>query len=128
MSAGQFKIGRYGASYNMVDVQIHPIRIQPETNDAEAQTTPPVSNVDAGTAINNPISAIISRGKRARGLSPRTITLRNISGLPEGYLDDSVTRIPALTLDFYNACTPGTEVNYLGGVWQVVGRSPESAD
>jgi len=128
MSAGAFKIGRYAADYNQTTVQIHPIRIQPETNDAEAipavGTT--VTNLDAGSALNNPISAVVSQGRRALGLTPRLITLKNVSGLPATYIEGSVTRIPALTQDFYNACIPGTEVDYLGGTWEVVGRSPES--
>lgn len=128
MSAGNFTSAVYRADYNTTTVQFHPIRVQPETLLAEAQGTVNVQNASAVGTINNPISAVCSIGDRGRGLKPRTVNLRIGGTPPTGYSATSRTTIPALTPEFYEACLPGVDVDYLGTTWVVVGRSPESAD
>lgn len=127
MSAGNFTTGIYQADYNQTTLQFHPIRVQPETLEAEAQSAPPVTNVAAGTPVNNPISAVTSRGRRAKGLNPRKVFIKVIGTPPTGYSTNSTTVIPALTPDFYTACVTGVAVTYLGADWEVTGRSPEFA-
>jgi hypothetical protein len=126
MSAGAFLTSRYTASY--LATAIHPIRVQPETVAAVTVGGTPVANTAPTGAINNPISAIVSRGRRARGLTPRLVRLRLVTGTPPGgYLPGSVTLIPALTEAFFSACNVGTNVTYITGTWVVVGRTPERA-
>lgn len=126
MSAGSFVLSRYQASY--ATTQIHPIRVQPETVSAATTDTTPVPNSAPTGAVNNPISAVVSRSRRSRGLLPRVIRLRLTTGTPAGgYIAGSVTVIPALTETFYNACPVGKTVTYLGATWTVVGRSAEIA-
>jgi len=120
MSAGQFELSRYEASYGE---EIHPIRIQPETATAAIGGTN--NNPPAGAATN-PISAVVSAGRRSKGLNPRLVSLRApATGQPAGYLANGLTVIPALTEAFFNAAVAGAEVTYLGSTYTVVGRSPE---
>lgn len=123
MSAGAFVISSYRASYNTD--QIHPIRIQPETLAASANST---ANNAPSDPANSPISAVVSRGKRSKGLIPRTVTIRlNEDQILTGYLPRSITTIPVLLPATFAAWTTGSEVDYLGAVWTIVGRSQEEA-
>jgi hypothetical protein len=126
MSAGSFSLTRYASSYNPAN--IHPIRVQPETLLAVTIGATPVTNTVPTGAVNNPISAIVSRSKRSRGLMPRSIRIR-LTGtpVPATYAAGSVTTIPVLQEAFYNACALGVTITYLGSTWTVVGRSPELA-
>ena len=128
MSAGAFVRTRYAATYG-AGTNIHPIRVQPETLDlviATQENTPPVGN------INNPISAIASRGKRARGLRPRMVALRApATGQPTGYLANGITLVPCLNETIYAAAEGAdsdTEVTYLGvATYTVAYVLPEEA-
>jgi len=128
MSAGAFTRTRYAASYG-AGTAIHPIRVQPETLDlviATNENTPPVGNV------TNPISAIVSRGKRARGLRPRMVALRApATGQPTGYLANGITLVPLLNETIYNAAETAdadTEVTYQGvATYTVAYVLPEEA-
>lgn len=123
MSAGVFTRSKYEATYGTPPNQIHPIRVQPETIAAEIDSTP---NDPPTGDITVPISAIISRGKRAKGLIPRIVTLQlPATGQPTGYKAGSIVRIPALTPAFYAAATPGAECTYLGVTCTVVSASNE---
>ena len=126
MSAGSFTLSRYGASY--LATAVHPIRVQTETLLAVTIGGTPVTNAAPTGVVNNPISAVVSNGRRARGLTPRAIRIR-LTGtpIPANYIAGSVTLIPALTAAFYAACTVGTTITYLGSTWTVVGQIPELA-
>lgn len=125
MSAGRFIRSRYAASY-ATPAPIHPIKVQPETEDASIGGT---TNAAPGGAITNPISAVTSRGKRERGLKPRTITIQMPGdGQPAGYTPFGTTTIPALTQAFYDLAVPGTTINYLSTDCEVIGRSAEEAE
>lgn len=120
MSAGAFVIARYEASYA---ANIHPIRVQPETL---AAAIGGVDNDSPAGVVNNPISVTSSKGRRSRGLVPRTVTLRAPTDTPpDGYLPNGLTTIPALTEAFFTAAVAGAEVTYLGTTYTVVGRAPE---
>lgn len=113
MSNGQFTRTRYSADYGDGSA-IHPIRVQPETIDLVVGTNgndPPVA------AVTNPISAVVSRGKRARGLRPRLIALRTpTASPPTGMLPGGITLVPALNKTIYTAAESAdddTEVTYL---------------
>lgn len=124
MSAGLFQLSRYAAVYNAS--AIHPIRVQPETIAMSTIGTPAVTNAAPTGAVNNPISAIVSRSNRSRGLIPRRVRLRYATGtLPTGYDTRSVTVIPILNATFAGAVSIGTQVTYLGATWTVVGVIPE---
>lgn len=126
MSAGSFSLSRYGASY--LATAVHPIRVQAETLLAVTIGGTPVTNAPPAGAVNNPISAVVSNGRRSRGLTPRSIRIR-LTGtpVPATYSPGSVTTLPALTAAFFAACTVGTTLTYLGSTWTVVGQLPELA-
>jgi hypothetical protein len=112
MSAGEFLKARYQASYQQN--RIHPIRIQPETAQL---TVGGVVNALPADAINTPISALVGRGRRSRGLIVRTVTIKAPTDTPPaGYQPGGLTTIPCLTEEFFNACDAAdstTEVIYL---------------
>lgn len=124
MSSGSFTIVGYAATYNAT--QVHPIRIQPETlnltvtiggdpvgNDAE-----PVGN------INNPISAVVSNGRRSKGLNARLIRVTFGDGPPTGYAVNSTIALPALNPALL-AAPEGATGSYLDTPITVVGTTPE---
>jgi len=126
MSAGRFTRSRYDASYATA---IHPIRVQPETLAFASQSDPPtLNNAPTGT-ITNPISALVTLGKRARGLRPRSVTVQLKDGEtpPTGYVAGSIARVPILREGLYDELQVGDDATYLGVDWQVIGKSPEEA-
>lgn len=125
MSAGRFTRTKYQATYGG-GTNIHPIRCQPETLDATGNGE--TNNPPAG-ALTNPISAQISRGKRAKGLTPRYVTIQfPEDDPPEGYKPLGITRIPCLTEPFFEAQVTGGIIQYLGVNCEVVSTTVESAD
>lgn len=120
MSAGVFRKSKYLASYD--GTSIHPIRVQPET---ESLQIGGVTNAPPEGNINNPIPAVISRGRRARGLVPRAVSLQAPAEPPTGYKPLGITRVPCLNEAIFEAALIATEttaVNYLGVAgWKVVG-------
>lgn len=124
MSSGVFVRAKYQATYGG-GTNIHPIRVQPETLDAVGNSE---TNDEPAGAINNPISAQISKGRRAKGLTPRYITIQfPLTGQPAGYKAGGITRIPALTEPFFEAQVTGATINYLGVDCEVVSTTAEEA-
>lgn len=124
MSAGLFTIARYAANYGDAD-QIHPIRVQPETLEADIGG---VLNGSSALELTSPISATVSRSTRALGLHARVIFARLTGTAPTGYAAGSLIRIPALSEAFFNAAAiPGTSMTYLGTTWRITGVRAEVA-
>lgn len=116
MSAGQFVISSYLASYD--GASVHPIRIQPET--LAAQLNPVV------LAPTSPISARVSGGKRTLGLIARKIVLRDdVTTPPDGYQPSGRLVIPILSPIDFDSLTKGSTLTYLGIDMVVVGKIPE---
>lgn len=124
MSAGSFGLAGYRASYNTAN--IHPIRIQSETLGLEITIggTTVTNNGEDAAEINNPISAVVSRGNRALGLNARRITIKFTDSPPTGYLTNSPIAIAALNPALLSA-PKGATGTYQGRVVQVVSTSPE---
>lgn len=124
MSAGAFVNSRYRASY-AAPIQIHPIRVQPETLAAEIDG---LSNDPPTDAVNNPIIANSTGSRRANGLTARRIRLQLplATTPPTGYRPGSITTIPVLQPALFALAQKGVACNYLGVVWTVVGRIAES--
>jgi len=122
MSAGVFINTLYLASYGG-GTNVHPIKVQPETLAANSGTE---DNDASALDQTSPISAVVSRSRRSRGLNARLIYLQLTGTAPTGYAPGSKTRIPALTIAFYNeAILAGAEITYLGTTWKVIGSSEE---
>jgi len=124
MSAGNFVTSRYRASYAS-PIQIHPIRVQPETLLAEIDG---LANAATTDAINNPIVAAATGSRRSNGLKARRVRLQLPVGTtpPAGYRANGITTIPALQPAFFALATKGAVCRYLGVDWVVVGRVAES--
>ena len=126
MSAGSFSLTRYEASY--ATGQIHPIRVQPETVALALTSDSTTTNAAPSGSVTNPISALVSRGARQRGLKPRKVTIRVTGTPPTGYESGSTVTLPILNEDLFAELNAGVSVNYLGTTWEVLGRTPEEAD
>lgn len=124
MSAGSFVNSRYEATYD--PSMVHPIRVQPETLDLTVTLASGSTANEATTvAINNPISASVSKGRRAIGLNARLIRVKFTGTLPTGYLANSVITLPAINPNLLTA-PKGATGTYLGVPIEVVGTSPET--
>jgi len=125
MSAGAFTVVPYRASYNTE--QIHPLRIQPETQDLAVLIGGTNQlNTPEEVATNNPISAVISRGRRSKGLNARLIRVRFTAAPPTGYQVNGTLTLPAINPALLGAPN-GATGTYLGIAIEVVGTSPETA-
>jgi len=113
MSNGQFTRTRYSADYG-AGTAIHPIRVQPETITLTIATN--ANDAPTGN-VTNPISAVVSRGKRSRGLRPRLIALRTpATNPPTGMFPGGITIVPALNKTIFAAAESAdddTDVTYL---------------
>lgn len=124
MSAGLFIASRYEASYGD-GLQIHPIRVQPETEAAAIGAT---TNAPPAGTPTSPISAQVSGSRRRLGLFARMVRLEIDGAPPATYAAFSRVAIPALNEAFYNAASVrGTEVAYLGTTWLTAGVTAERA-
>lgn len=127
MSAGEFVTANYLASYG-TGTNIHPIRVQPETLEATVNDgTGDIANSGSPDPRTNPISALVSRGSRTRGLRSRLLYLVEPATPPEGYDENSKTVIPALTPTFASVAVTSGTVSYLGTTWTVTGTGAEIA-
>lgn len=98
------------------------LEIQPETELLTDGTT--VNDAPAGP-VTIPITAKVSLGNGANGIKPRSITFAWDDGQqPVNYTGDPL-RIPILTEAAFAAYQLGTQLTYLGGTGEVVGRNPE---
>lgn len=124
MSQGPFVTRAYQASYDTT--QIHPIRVQPETAGLSITIGGTATlNTGSTSAINNPISAVVSRGRRSKGLNARLIRVKFLQGEePESYTPNSAIALPVLNPALMNA-VEGATGTYLGGTVVVVGTTPE---
>jgi hypothetical protein len=124
MSAGAFTRSSYQTSLQIADTgagAVCLIRVQPETLSC---TVGGVANSAPTGGVTLPLTAVVSRGRRAKGIIPRTVTLvAATTGQPTGYKPGGLTTIPCLNLDFFQACsnaTDATTVSYLGSTtWKV---------
>lgn len=122
MSAGPRVVRAYSADYD--NTMNHPITVDEQTLELEIGG---VANGDALGNVNNPISAVVSRGKRAAGLNARTVSVKFAEGAaPAGYSENSIIRLPWLRPATFGAIVRGAEGTYLGAEINVIGKSPES--
>ncbi len=94
MSAGGYTTVGYVATYN--NENIHPITVQPETltlslTFGNATVTNTGTDIDE---VNNPISAVVSRGRRSRGLNARKITVQFTATPPTNYQANGIVTVP----------------------------------
>lgn len=124
MSAGAFTRTKYQTNLDLADTGVTAIcliRVQPETLTCSVNS---VANDAPSGAVTLPLTAVVSRGRRAKGIIPRTVTLEaGTTGQPTGYKPGGLTTIPCLTRAFFDECSEATDetvVSYLGSTtWKV---------
>ncbi len=115
MSAGRFTFGTYASDGGT----IYPFQFQPET--VQAWNPIPVGQ----PAANTP-SAVVSRGKRSRGVNTRTARFRWQGSVPEGYETAGIIRLPIFTKTAWDALAKATDYAYLGSQLRLVGKTNET--
>jgi hypothetical protein len=120
MSSGAFLDSFYDSNKSG---SVHPIRIQPETLaltlGGQANDAP-----DGASAVVG--SAVVSRGKRSRGLNARTVSIR-FTAAKTDYKPGSIIRLPWLDPATFDALIPKvTTGTYLATACIVVGTTPET--
>lgn len=118
MSAGQFASSKYQADSG----NIYSIRVQPETLLATIGGT---ANAAPAGAVDQEVSAKVSKGNRGIGMKPRAVTFRWTGAAPDDYNPQGLVTIPILTQALYNAIVKDAAVSYLGATGAVVSKSPE---
>lgn len=121
MSAGVFQDAFYELSAENGGGKAR-CRVQPETL---AATIGGTANIPAGGPSTLPSSAVISRGRRSRGINMRYVTLAWVGDPPDGY-DGKTVKIPVLTVATFTAWGFGGTGTYLATPVKVVGRTPEA--
>lgn len=126
MSAGSTAKGFYESDAGT----LHPIRVQPETTEANlGGTTNVFANGTASGVTKSKVSAKVSKGKREKGLGPRTVTV--VFGLtpgsfPDGYKPGGITTFPVFVKATWDAMSEADQVTYLGKQVKISYLSPES--
>lgn len=121
MSAGPFITTRYQATNG----DIHPIRVQEETEDAIIDG---VTNDPPTGSVTNRIRAKVSKNKGEYGISPTIITVRFTAPPPTGYSQNQTYRIPALTPAFAAAAADSATGTYLSTAIVVVSTISEDVN
>lgn len=119
MSAGAFQLFRYQRN----DGEIHPIRLQPET---EALVIEGIDNDQPAGAATRQTLASVSKSNTAHGLRPRKINVKFTGTPPTGYKADQTYCLPALQPAIWNAAVTGATGTYLGVAVEVVSRGAEN--
>lgn len=124
MSTGAFTTIGYQATYDAT--QIHPIRVQPETLGLSVTVggAPVANDGELATAINNPVSARVSGGRRQKGLNARLIRISFGDSPPDDYKPFSTITLPAVNPALL-AAPAGATGTYLATAITVVGTTPE---
>lgn len=118
MSAGAFTRTFYADD----DGDIHPIRLQPETLEAEFNS---VVNAAPAGPTDSDISAQVTGSRRGLGLFARYVTVKFTATPPTGYLANSVYKITVPSLTVYNGITVNSAGEYLGVATQVISKTDE---
>lgn len=119
MSAGAF----LRTFYELDNGDIAAIRVQPET---VAMTIGGVQNAAATGPATVPSSAVVSKGRRSRGINARLVRIVFPTTAPAGYLVNSPIALPWLDPGTFASLTPNATVAYLGASGILVGRTAES--
>ena len=107
------------AKYETDDGKIHPIRVQPETTNAD--------NPEPAAGVTDDTYARVSGSKRAYGIKARYITLAKQIGTDADYNGATVyVRVPYLLASAWIAVVIGSTLTYQGVAWEVASKSPES--
>lgn len=122
MSAGLFSRSKYQAVYGTGN-NIHPIQVQPETL---ALTIDGVANAAPTGALNQSVSASVSRGRRAVGLNANLVRIKFSGAVPDGYKTDGVISLPMLAPAIRVKAIRGAAGTYLTLPIEVVGVSAET--
>lgn len=118
MSAGPFE----RSFYELENGEIAKIRVQPETI---ALTIGGVANAAATGPASVPGSAVVSRGRRAKGINARLVRI-SFPTPPSGYKANSPIALPWLAEGTFADLEVDDTGTYLGQACVLVGKTGES--
>lgn len=121
MSAGPFnKL----AFYETDQLERASIYVQPETIELELGG---VQNESPTGPSTLPISAVVSKGRRSKGLNARLVRIAWIDAAPAGYDERGIIALPWLAKASYDDLPKSATGVYLGLPVRLVGRTGEDA-
>lgn len=118
MSAGAFT----RTFYTDDDGEVHPIRLQPETLEAEFNN---VANAAPAGPATSDISARVTGSRRGRGLFARYVTVVFTATPPAGYKAGTYYKIAVPSATVFNGVTVNQTGQYLNVATQVVSKTDE---
>lgn len=122
MSAGSFLRSKYEC---LATGQIHPIRVQQETVDLNVAA---VDNDPPAGALSSPVSAQVSRSRRALGINARTVTIVFRTAAPTGYKVGSPITLPWLSAFPDPGFIRGQTATYLATTAELVSFAEEKVN
>lgn len=119
MSAGRFNTL---AIYETDNLETAGITVQPETllltlGGATNESPPPPASL--------PSSAVVSRGRRAKGINARLVRIAWTGAAPIGYDDRGIIALPWLAKATFDALPNRATGTYLGSACRLVGKTSE---
>lgn len=118
MSSGPFQ----RTFYELNNGEIAAIRVQPETL---ALTLGGTANAAPAGPASVPSSAVVSRGRRSRGINARLVRIV-FDTPPAGYKADSVITLPWLQDTSFDNLEPNDTGTYLGSAVTLIGKTAEA--
>ena len=118
MSAGRFD----QTFYELNNGDIAAIAVQPETllltlgGSANSAPTGPA---------DLPCSAVVSRGRRSKGINARLVRITFTAAPPSGYAEGEVITLPWLRPSTFDALAPNATGTYLATAVRLVGTTAE---
>lgn len=118
MSEGRFE----STFYELDSASIAPMRVQPETLEADFSGT--TNDGATGPASADLPTVSFSRSRRANGIHPRYITA-SWDTAPTDYDDRGVVRLAIPVKATFDAIAKGDTFTYVGGTAKVTQKYPE---
>lgn len=119
MSAGRFNTL---AIYETDQLERASITVQPETLTLQLGG---VTNESPDPPTTLPVSAVVSKGRRSKGLNARLVRIAWVNDAPAGYDPRGVIALPWLAKASYDDLPKSATGTYLGSAVRLVGRTGE---
>lgn len=121
MSQGRFNTEAF---YETDDLETAGITVQPETLQLELGG---VTNESVAGPSTLPVSAVVSKGRRSKGLNARLVRLAWTGAPPAGYDARGIITLPWLAKASYDSLPRRATGTYLAAAVRLVGRTGEDA-
>lgn len=119
MSSGRFE----QSFYELNNGSVAKIAVQEETLLLSLGGS---TNTAATGPADLPSSAVVSRGRRSKGINARLVRIQFTASPPVGYAENEVISLPWLRPSTFDALNPGATGTYLSTACRLVGKTGEA--